>query len=91
MELIEIFLERKVSELEILHLSFSVSNKKRTWWGVWVAVKFFYYMYAECLTDIKQIMKKIRTDMDIFKILGVKKYWSTEFVELECLVNSIIE
>ena len=54
-------------------------------------VKLFYYMYAECLTDIKQIMKRIRTDMVIFKMLGVKKYWSTEFAELECLVNSVIE
>ena len=90
-ELIDIFLERKVSELEIVHLSFSVSNKKRTWWGVWVAVKFFYYMYAECLTDVKEIMKRIRKDIVIFKMLGVKKCLSTELMELEGLVTSLIE
>ena len=54
-------------------------------------VKFFYYMYAECLTDIKQIMKRIRTDMVIFKMLGVKKCLSTELMELEGLVTSLIE
>ena len=91
LEFIEIFLERKVSELEILHLSFSVSNKKRTWWGVWVAVKFFYYMYAECLTDIKEIMKIIRKDIGIFKMLRVEKCWSTELMEMEGMVNSVIE
>ena len=54
-------------------------------------VKLFYYMYAECLTDIKQIMKRIRTDMVIFKMLGVKKCLSTELMELEGLVTSLIE
>ena len=48
-------------------------------------------MYAECLTDIKEIMKIIRKDIGIFKMLRVEKCWSTELMEMEGMVNSVIE
>ena len=84
------YLDRKFMDLELLHLSFSVSNKRRTRVGTWFAVKFMFYCYSENLVDFKSIMLRISSDIEVYKRLKVKLYLSQEFRELEGLLNTII-
>ena len=81
------FLKRKVDDLEILHLSFSVTNKRRTRIGIWLALKFMFYLFSENLLDFKAVMMKIRYDFGLYKKIQGILFMSSEFEDLEELVN----
>ena len=89
-EILCCYLERKFLDLQLLHFSFSVSNKRRTRIGTWFALKFMFYCYTESLVDFKSILMRIRSDIVLYKGLRVKLYVSEEFIELEDLVSSVM-
>ena len=80
------FLKRKVDDLEILHLSFSVTNKRRTRIGIWLALKFMFYLFSENLLDFKAVMLKISSDIVFYKKIQGVLFMSSEFKDLGELV-----
>ena len=87
-EILWIYLNKKVFELEILHLSFAVSNKNRTRVGIWFALKFMYLQFMENLLDGREILLKIRYDIDEYKRVDASIYKSREFRDLEEVVDT---
>ena len=88
-EIICHYLNRNFMEIEILHLSFSVTDKRRTRVCTWLALKFMFYCYSENLSDFRLIIARIKSDIVVYKNLKVKLYRSNEFQELEDLVNAV--
>ena len=83
------FLKRKVDDLEILHLSFSVTNKRRTRIGIWLALKFMFYLFSENLLDFKAVMLKISSNIGFYKKFQGILFMSSEFKDLEELVDKV--
>ena len=90
-ELVIHFLDKNYSDLEILHLSFSVQNKKATRVAVWFVVKFLFFVFEENMTEFGSILGKIKNDVEYSRCLGIKLYLSREMDLLEEIIDLALQ
>ena len=71
--IISIFLGRLFNDLELLHISFTVVNRKTTALMVWIVVKCFYKMFHEKLMDYRSVFREIVRDLDFYQEFALFK------------------
>ena len=71
--IISIFLGRLFNDLELLHISFTVVNRKTTALMVWIVVKCFYKMFHEKLIDYRSVFREIVRDLDFYQEFALFK------------------
>ena len=82
------FLERPVSEEEILHFSFSHRNKKRLKLALWFAVKMLFLIYSRKCMNKMQLLAEIQKEIQWN--LNMRKFGShSEVIALkECILRN---
>jgi hypothetical protein len=82
------FLERPVSEEEILHFSFSHRNKKRLKLALWFAVKMLFLIYSRKCMNKMQLLAEIQKEIQWN--LNMRKFGShSEVIALkECILQN---
>ena len=90
LKILEMFLRKQVTELQILHLSFGTVNKKLTKIGIWFVVKFLYKMYSSQRFEVKQILESIRLEMTFYETHFGGYARMDEFKSLKTLLNDEI-
>ena len=63
-----------------------MQNKKKTKVAAWLAIKFFFYVFNDSLTDIKQVWRSIKKDIEFLKSLGLTLYLSDEVIDIEGII-----
>ena len=68
------YLERTISDQEILHFSFNHRNKKRLKIGVWFAVKMLFWIYCKKFFNkmqlLDEMLKEIQWNLKMTNSLG---------------------
>ena len=61
-----------IKELDILHLSFSVENKRFQKLIVWLLVKILYKIYSEQIYEFKILMRGVSKELDWYQSIVIK-------------------
>ena len=78
------FLGKNVNDLQILHLSFTVQDRKVTKVAVWFAVCFLFIMFSKKATDKRSIISEVLNDFNFRINLGLMSG-----KEVECMRKAI--
>ena len=90
LKILERFLRKQVTEMEILHLSFGTANKKITKMGVWLVGKFLYKMYFYNMFKVKPILESIRLEISFYETHFDGYARGEEFKSLKTILNDEI-
>ena len=90
LKILERFLRKQVTEMEILHLSFGTANKKITKMGVWLVGKFLYKMYFYNMFKVKPILESIMLEISFYETHFDGYARGEEFKSLKTILNDEI-
>ena len=81
------FIGKNLNPMQILHVSFSVLNKKLTAAAIWFVVKVLFKMFKDKAIDHRTILNEIVVEMRLYWKYRIKKYDNVYFNGLEELIK----
>ena len=78
-----------INELDILHLSFSIANKRFQKLIVWILVKIFYKIYSDQVFEFKILIEWLRKELDWYRVLKIRLFESNYCDKVKNCMNKL--